>query len=29
MAELSMNQLHLRLTDDEGWRIQIEGRTSL
>ena len=23
MAELNMNQLHLRISDDEGWRIQI------
>ena len=25
MAELELNQLHLRLTDDEGWRLEIEG----
>ena len=25
MAELELNQFHLRLTDDEGWRIEIEG----
>ena len=23
MGELNMNQLHLRISDDEGWRIQI------
>ena len=29
MAELSLNQLHLRLTDDEGWRIAIDGLEEL
>ena len=29
MSELSMNQLHLRLTDDEGWRIAIDGLDEL
>lgn len=29
MAELDMNQLHLRLTDDEGWRIEIDGLPEL
>lgn len=29
MAELKLNALHLHLTDDQGWRLEIEGRPQL
>lgn len=29
LAELKLNRLHLHLTDDQGWRVQIESRPEL
>ena len=29
MAMFKMNKLHLHLTDDEGWRLEIPGLTEL